>query len=209
MPNDTFPPHNPIIYIIRIIQSLPNDTLKGLNNNFRTLRSQIVLIHPFSNIDRALLYVYTMNGSLEKLKVLTPLRTIFLSTTSVPQAKAVPTKQTTFVHSMWCSKPLIEKTYKKHSYPPGYKHKNKSAVGSVSYVERRTGTNIPNHQTESTQSLLLFFLSLMTNISSYWSHSAENTNSHSAALTSTFPSFSDMACKFLCSPPTICLIHSR
>ncbi|KAK4277055.1 hypothetical protein QN277_015110 [Acacia crassicarpa] len=106
--------------------------LKGLNDRFSTVRSQILLMDPLPSINKAFSLVVQQERELTGVSEPTVCLARADSASphqSTPQSKYPPNSKV----CTYCGKPrhTVETCYKKHGFPPGYKSRTKGSVNSV------------------------------------------------------------------------------
>ncbi|XP_019188795.1 PREDICTED: uncharacterized protein LOC109183034 [Ipomoea nil] len=119
--------------------------LRGLNDNYALVQSQIMMMKPLPSVDEAFLIVQQQERRFNNGIGSSPQSTENLNAGSVFFSQTTGSNSgTKKFYSNGNKKPIftycgytahtVEKCYKKHGYPPGWKPRNKS-VGSVNQVQ--------------------------------------------------------------------------
>ncbi|KAK4260423.1 hypothetical protein QN277_003540 [Acacia crassicarpa] len=104
--------------------------LKGLNDRFANVRSQILLMDPLPTVNKAFSLVVQQErdlmGTMEPSICLT-------HTDTTPKPAYQPHSVSNAKVCTYCGKPrhTIETCYKKHGYPPGYRNRSKALVNNM------------------------------------------------------------------------------
>ncbi|KAK4278257.1 hypothetical protein QN277_016124 [Acacia crassicarpa] len=104
--------------------------LKGLNDRFANVRSQILLMDPLPSINKAFSLIVQQERDLIGI---TEPNICFTRTDSSSKPAYQPKSNTSNKMCTFCGKPrhTVETCYKKHGFPPGYKFRNKASVNNV------------------------------------------------------------------------------
>nr|XP_023919946.1 uncharacterized protein LOC112031483 [Quercus suber] len=129
--------------------------LMGLNENFETVRSHILMLEPFSSMSK----VYALILQEEAHKGIDHGHgtafipkpdsvAMYVNTKGNSSSKARPKKERPLCTHCNMLGHTVDKCYKLHGYPPGYKQKEKFNANQVSYPQGAVVENSSNASTE-------------------------------------------------------------